>query len=248
MTGRIGTELASDFPQLADHADALVLENGAVAVIDGQARPLVAPVDSALDGELAAHDIAFRRGQVARLAVRATRDTLASPHLEAVNEKMAELPGLLDDKPIELAMDQTSRGAWDSSVIPHVAQVPFLLSGQGQQAAIKIALAMGRTTSAARVVMIEEPENHLSHTNLGKLLARVADLAGDEVASHERCKSGLTEVPLACGHDFMRWRWNRLAPRRFRYGLSSFVAAVGSAGRAVRGAGRPAAAARPASW
>jgi hypothetical protein len=77
-------------------------------------------------------------------------------------------------------MDQTGRGAWDSSVIPHVAEVPFLLSGQGQQAAIKIALAMGRTASAARVVMIEEPENQLSHTNLGKLLARIADLAGND--------------------------------------------------------------------
>ncbi|MDV3125942.1 AAA family ATPase [Mycobacterium sp. 21AC1] len=114
------------------------------------------------------------------LAVRANRDTLASPHLEAVNEKMADLPGPLDDKPLKLAMDQTGRGAWDSSVIPHVAEVPFMLSGQGQQAAIKIALAMGRTASAARVVMIEEPENHLSHTNLNKLLARIADLAGDD--------------------------------------------------------------------
>ncbi|WP_264074098.1 ATP-dependent nuclease, partial [Mycolicibacter minnesotensis] len=114
------------------------------------------------------------------LAVRANRDTLASPHLQAVNEKMAELPGPLDDKPLELAMDQTGRGAWDSSVIPHVAAVPFLLSGQGQQAAIKIALAMGRTASAIQVVMIEEPENHLSHTNLNKLLARIADLAGDD--------------------------------------------------------------------
>jgi putative ATP-dependent endonuclease of the OLD family len=114
------------------------------------------------------------------LAVRGTRDTLASPHLQAVNEKMAELPGPLDDKPIKLAMDQTGRGAWDSSVIPHLAEVPFLLSGQGQQAAVKIALAMGRTASAARVVTIEEPENHLSHANLNKLLARIADLAGDD--------------------------------------------------------------------
>lgn len=114
------------------------------------------------------------------LALRATRDTLASPHLQTVNEKLAELPGPLDDKPIELAMDQTGRGAWDSSVIPHVTEVPFPLSGQGQQAATKIALAMGRTASAAQVVMIEEPENHLSHTNLNKLLARIADLIGDD--------------------------------------------------------------------
>jgi len=89
VTGRIGTELASDFPQLADHADALVLENGAVAVIDGQARPLVAPVDSALDGELAAHDIAFRRGQVA-LAVDFVLVQLGQSH-QPIAGRLADL-------------------------------------------------------------------------------------------------------------------------------------------------------------
>lgn len=149
------------------------------AVIDSRTIRSNSGMDVHLKQILNDHLDASEKAKVS-LAVRATRDTLASPHLEVVNEKMAELPGPLDDKALELAMDQTGRGAWDSSVIPHVAEVPFLLSGQGQQAAIKIALAMGRTTSAARVVMIEEPENHLSHTNLGKLLARIADLAGND--------------------------------------------------------------------
>lgn len=113
------------------------------------------------------------------LAVRGTRDEVASPHLQTVNDKMAELTGPLDDQPLKLALDQTGRGAWDSNVIPHVSDVPFTLSGQGQQAAIKIALAMGRKASEAQTVMIEEPENHLSHTNLNKLLARIDDLAGE---------------------------------------------------------------------
>ena len=34
VTGRIGAELAHDHPHIAEHVDALVLENGAVAVID----------------------------------------------------------------------------------------------------------------------------------------------------------------------------------------------------------------------
>lgn len=114
------------------------------------------------------------------LAVRATRDEVSSPHLQTVNDKMADLTGPLDDQPLKLALDQTGRGAWDSNVIPHVSDVPFTLSGQGQQASIKIALAMGRKASEAQTVMIEEPENHLSHTNLNKLLARIDDLAGEE--------------------------------------------------------------------
>ena len=36
VTGRIGVELAAEFPDIADHFDALVLENGAVVVTDGR--------------------------------------------------------------------------------------------------------------------------------------------------------------------------------------------------------------------
>jgi hypothetical protein len=74
------------------------------------------------------------------------------------------------------------------------------LSGQGQQAAIKIALAMGRAASDAQTVMIEEPENHLSHTNLNKLLARIDDVAGNE----QRCE---TWRYAPCGAVFVMRVW-----------------------------------------
>jgi predicted ATP-dependent endonuclease of OLD family len=54
------------------------------------------------------------------------------------------------------------------------------MAGQGQQAAIKISLAMKRHSSRANIVMIEEPENHLSHTSLTTLLNRIEDLATEE--------------------------------------------------------------------
>jgi hydroxymethylpyrimidine pyrophosphatase-like HAD family hydrolase len=64
VTGRIAAELHAEFPQLADHVDASVLENGAVAVIDGTARALAMPVDAALFDALADHGVPHRRGQV----------------------------------------------------------------------------------------------------------------------------------------------------------------------------------------
>lgn len=114
------------------------------------------------------------------LAFRKVKEQMTLEHLQAVNEEMKALEGALDDKPISLAMDQSSRGAWDSSVVPHVAELPFAMAGQGQKAAIKIALAMNREAKKARVAMIEEPENHLSHTSLNVLLKRIEDLAGEE--------------------------------------------------------------------
>ena len=77
-------------------------------------------------------------------------------------------------------MDQTSRTSWESVITPHVDNVPFSMAGQGQQAAIKISLAMKRHSAKVKIVMIEEPENHLSHTSLSTLLDRVEKLASDD--------------------------------------------------------------------
>lgn len=64
VTGRIGAELEAEFPQIADHVDALVLEDGAVTVIDGRTYALSAPVDSALDDALSDRGVPYRRGEV----------------------------------------------------------------------------------------------------------------------------------------------------------------------------------------
>jgi hydroxymethylpyrimidine pyrophosphatase-like HAD family hydrolase len=63
-TGRIATELDAEYPQITDHFDALVLENGAIAVIDGTARALAMPVDDALYDALTDHGVPHRRGHV----------------------------------------------------------------------------------------------------------------------------------------------------------------------------------------
>jgi hydroxymethylpyrimidine pyrophosphatase-like HAD family hydrolase len=64
VSGRISAELAVDFPQITDHVDALVLENGAVAVYAGKTSPLSAPVDRVLDAALDQRGVPYRRGEV----------------------------------------------------------------------------------------------------------------------------------------------------------------------------------------
>jgi len=54
------------------------------------------------------------------------------------------------------------------------------MSGLGQQSAIKISLAMSRHAGSAKFVMVEEPENHLTHTSLVTLLSRIESLAGEQ--------------------------------------------------------------------
>jgi hydroxymethylpyrimidine pyrophosphatase-like HAD family hydrolase len=64
VTGRIGAELAPDFSHTTDRVDALVLENGAVAVSAGKTNPLSAPVERALDAVLDQRGVPYRRGEV----------------------------------------------------------------------------------------------------------------------------------------------------------------------------------------
>jgi len=75
VSGRIGWELEADFPDVADHFDTMVLENGAVLAREGVARSLATPVDAALDAALAERGVAFRRGRV--LLACAARDDVA---------------------------------------------------------------------------------------------------------------------------------------------------------------------------
>ncbi len=64
VTGRIEAELQAEFPHIADHFDALVLENGAVVVVNGQSCALAEPVDSTLTDALAQGRLPYRRGEV----------------------------------------------------------------------------------------------------------------------------------------------------------------------------------------
>ncbi len=63
-SGRIEAELRADFPEIVEHVDGMVLENGAVIVINGRAHRLAPPVDEGLAQALAGRGVSCRRGKV----------------------------------------------------------------------------------------------------------------------------------------------------------------------------------------
>lgn len=112
------------------------------------------------------------------VAHRGARYTVSREALDGVNQRIAEEGAALHDRTLGLQMDQSAAAAWETGVVPHVENVPFALAGQGQQAAIKVALALNRSAASTTYVLIEEPENHLSHTALTRLIDRIKNLAG----------------------------------------------------------------------
>lgn len=114
------------------------------------------------------------------VAHRQSRQQITEETLASINQRIARVNEQLHHRPLGLQMDQSARASWESGIVPQVDDIPFAMAGQGQQAAIKIALAMSQSAGVATFVLIEEPENHLSHTSLGRLIDRVRTLAGAE--------------------------------------------------------------------
>lgn len=149
------------------------------AVIDSRTVRSTSGVDYHLREILGDHLEPAERAAIS-LAYREVKASMSESALGAVNQRIATQHAALHDRPISLAMDQSQRTSWEGAVTPHVDEVPFAMSGQGQQAAVKISLAMSRQSERANFVMVEEPENHLSHTSLTSLLSRMASLSGEQ--------------------------------------------------------------------
>jgi putative ATP-dependent endonuclease of OLD family len=149
----------------------------ATAIIDSRTLRSSSGVDYHMRQILGDHLAPAERAAIS-LAYRKSNASMSESVFKQVNQRIAQQHASLHDRPIALAMDQ--RSSWEGAVVPHVDDVPFSMSGQGQQAALKISLAMSRNSTRANFVMVEEPENHLSHTSLTKLLSRMRSLAGDQ--------------------------------------------------------------------
>jgi putative ATP-dependent endonuclease of OLD family len=153
-------------------------KNLGVSVIDSRTIRSVAGVDYHMREILEDFIEPKERASVA-VAHRGARHTISTGTLKPVNMRIAQESKTLHDRAIGLHMDQSSNASWEKSIVPEVGGIPFTMAGQGQQAAIKVALAMNRKVESTAYALIEEPENHLSHTSLTKLVSRIESLAGN---------------------------------------------------------------------
>lgn len=113
------------------------------------------------------------------VAMRLARQDITNSQLSAIEAHRNSQGAELHDRPIHLQMDQSASAAWQNAVVPTVDGIPFALAGEGQQASIKVALAMAGHSETTKIVLVEEPENHLSYTRLTRLVQRISSLAGE---------------------------------------------------------------------
>lgn len=150
-----------------------------VAIIDASTLRLQSGTDYYLQRSIEQNLTVEQRARLA-LAFRAQHeDFSADPALAAANEGLRVDQPTLRDREVALSMDVSTHSSWERSVVPHVDNVPFSQIGQGEQSAFKILLALQAKGENRHVIVVEEPENHLSHANLNVLLRRVRDRVGD---------------------------------------------------------------------
>lgn len=104
---------------------------------------------------------------------RKMRDNfMGSESIQAINAKIQET-AVLTGKKVELSVELLSKNAWENSLVTYLDDVPFHFVGKGEQCIVKTELALShRRTREAAVVLVEEPENHLSHTKLNQFIKK----------------------------------------------------------------------------
>ena len=73
----------------------------------------------------------------------------------------------MTDKKIALSVELVTKNAWENSLVTQLDEIPFHYVGKGEQCVVKTELALAKRTSQnASIILLEEPENHLSHNKI----------------------------------------------------------------------------------
>ena len=108
-------------------------------------------------------------------AHRKLRDSFAkNDAIKAINEELMQQE--ISDKKVELSIDVSTKTAWETSLTTYLDDIPFHHAGRGEQTLVKTKLALThKKAEQANIILFEEPENHLSHSKLNKLIKYIQD-------------------------------------------------------------------------
>jgi putative ATP-dependent endonuclease of the OLD family len=92
--------------------------------------------------------------------------------IKTINDHLEVKKGDVTAKTLTLSMDMSARATWDSSIAAHLDDIPFDSVGKGEQCRVQMKLAI-ESAGHSSVLLIEEPENHLSHSNMSRLIDEI---------------------------------------------------------------------------
>lgn len=94
----------------------------------------------------------------------------SDPSVDEINKKINDT-AKISGKNIALSVELLSKNAWENSLVTCVDDIPFHYIGKGEQCIIKTRLALSdKKAKEASIILMEEPENHLTYARLNQLL------------------------------------------------------------------------------
>jgi putative ATP-dependent endonuclease of OLD family len=135
---------------------------------------------------------------------------VADPNLKLINERITQA-AKISQKAVSISVDLSSQTAWESSLMTYIDHIPFQYIGKGEQCVIKTKLALSAKKNAeATAILLEEPENHLSHSRLNELIADLTEQHGQKqiiISTHSSFvanKLGLDNLIVLRGGEVVR--------------------------------------------
>lgn len=143
-----------------------------------------------------------QQAELARSYRRHQEQFGTDPSIAAINTSLSAGSGGMTPKALTMEIDTSGANGWESALAPHLDSLPFHFSGSGEQNRLKILLALARRVDESHVILVEEPENHLSFSGLNDLVERIATKCGSRqliVVTHSSFvvnKLGLEQLVL----------------------------------------------------
>ncbi|HPE74778.1 MAG TPA: AAA family ATPase [Draconibacterium sp.] len=118
--------------------------------------------------------------EVSQAHRRMKESFMDEPSIIKINEKIKSA-AKISEKKVELSVELSSKNAWESSLMTYLEDIPFHFIGKGEQSIVKTKLALGhKKAKEANVILMEEPENHLSHSKLNQLISDIKSGSADK--------------------------------------------------------------------
>lgn len=114
-------------------------------------------------------------------AHRKMKDTfIQDDSIKAINQRISNESSILDGT-VSLTVDLGTKNAWENSLVTQLNDIPFGYIGKGAQCVMKTELALThKTAKNAQIILLEEPENHLSFSKLNQLVKAIEEKYEDK--------------------------------------------------------------------
>jgi putative ATP-dependent endonuclease of OLD family len=117
--------------------------------------------------------------EILRAQRKANESFAEDEAIKKINKKIDEV-AKVSRKTISIGVEQITTNAWDSGLYTYIDGIPFVHAGKGEQSIVKTKVAIAhRKAEEKNVLMIEEPENHLSYAKLNELLLDLSSMRGE---------------------------------------------------------------------